>query len=129
MKINAYWILPLLFVLLAARKDSSADDRSSSEEKDDLMEDLARNFEDIIPSRPRPACEKQSTEWNQEKKEKAARNVFNTLLLALEHSSEFTFKNLIAGAKCGTPERPQAILHMKVKRTVTVNCGLVKTAP
>ncbi|KFD47290.1 hypothetical protein M513_11843 [Trichuris suis] len=129
MKINAYWILPLLFVLLAARKDSSADDRSSSEEKDDLMEDLARNFEDIIPSRPRPACEKQSTEWNQEKKEKAARNVFNTLLLALEHSSEFTFKNLIAGAKCGTPERPQAILHMKVKRTVTVNCGLSSFSP
>ncbi|KFD45610.1 hypothetical protein M513_13515 [Trichuris suis] len=105
--------------------DTSSDGQSSSEEKDDLMKDLARNVEDIIPSRPRPACEKQSTRWNEEKKEKAARNVFNTLLLALERSSEFSFEKLIVGTKCGDSEQSETILHMKINRTVTKKCPMV----
>ncbi|KHJ47213.1 hypothetical protein D918_02781 [Trichuris suis] len=125
MKINPYSILPLLFVLLAASKDTSSDGQSSSEEKDDLMKDLARNVEGIIPSHPPPACEKQSTRWNEEKKEKAARNVFNTLLLALERSSEFSFEKLIVGTKCGDSEQSETILHMKINRTVTKKCPMV----
>ncbi|KHJ47219.1 hypothetical protein D918_02787 [Trichuris suis] len=125
MKINPCWILPLLFVLLAAGKDSSSDDSSSSEEKDDLVGDLESNFEDIFPSRPSTACDKQSTKWSQEKKEKAAKNVFNSLLVALEHPSEFTFKKLVVGANCETSGRQETILLMKVKRTVTTSCALV----
>ncbi|KHJ47216.1 hypothetical protein D918_02784 [Trichuris suis] len=123
MKMKPYWILPLLFVLLAASKDSS-EDRSSSKERDRLVEGLMSKVEDLLPPPPSTACVNRSTEWSPEKKGKAAKNIFNTLLIGLPNPSEFTFEKLIAGAKCGGSDQAQIILHMKVKRTV-----VVKTAP
>ncbi|KFD60275.1 hypothetical protein M514_11842 [Trichuris suis] len=121
MKMKPYWILPLLFVLLAASKDSS-EDRSSSKERDRLVEGLMSKVEDLLPPPPSTACVNRSTEWSPEKKGKAAKNIFNTLLIGLPNPSEFTFEKLIAGAKCGGSDQAQIILHMKVKRTVVVNC-------
>ncbi|KFD45003.1 hypothetical protein M513_13513 [Trichuris suis] len=135
MKINPYCILPLLFVLLAASKrektqanifqDSSSDERSSSNERDALLQDLGTNLEELFPPPPRMACENQSTKWSKEEKEEAAKNVFDSLLIGLPNPSEFTFGNLIVGAKCGTTDQSETILHMKVNRTVTRKCPLV----
>ncbi|KFD47933.1 hypothetical protein M513_11166 [Trichuris suis] len=107
--------------------DSSSEDQSSSEERDDFMEYLVTNFEDIFPSVLRPTCEKKSTERTEENMEKAAKNVFSVLLTDLEHPSEFTFESLIVGAACGTSHRAETILHMKVKRRVTRKCSLAHT--
>ncbi|KFD59322.1 hypothetical protein M514_28499 [Trichuris suis] len=125
MKINPHCILPLLFVLLAASKDSSSDERSSSNERDALLQDLGTNLEELFPPPPRMACENQSTKWSKEEKEEAAKNVFDSLLIGLPNPSEFTFGNLIVGAKCGTTDQSETILHMKVNRTVTRKCPLV----
>ncbi|KHJ47215.1 hypothetical protein D918_02783 [Trichuris suis] len=117
MEINAYCILPLLFVLLAASKDSSSDKRSSSNERDALLQGLETGLGEVLPPPPSMACENQATKWSKEEKEETAKNVFEKLLIALLKPSEFTFKSLVVGAKCGTSERQETILLMKVKRT------------
>ncbi|KHJ47217.1 hypothetical protein D918_02785 [Trichuris suis] len=87
MKISPYWILPLLFAISAARFFFRR--RELKQKRDGLMDDLASKLDDLFPAPPSMACVNLSMEWSREKKEKAAKDVFESLLIALPNPLEF----------------------------------------
>ncbi|CDW58487.1 53 kDa excretory [Trichuris trichiura] len=100
---------------------------SPSQEKE-LAQTLKDGFGEFLPPLERPTRHEKGLKWDDQKKEKAARNVFNTLAKSFNLKAEYAFHKLHVGVICNVSGEHRAILLMKIKRTVSCSKGLFQSS-